>query len=669
MESLLKTIHLNLAIVLSLLIVSLPLQVFSYFNVESTNVFLLPDNTLSVNIDRDLICHGETTQIHITPSELGVSYQLRIEGAMLGDPQNGNGSLLNFSITPDYSTTYQIVAIDNITFETVTLNESVSVDVIRPPINDIDVIISEDQICLGEKTRISLASSEIGVSYQLYDGTNIHGNSIEGNNSSISFPEFSPFRSVIFHIVATNRMCNSTTILNQTVKVLVGLPPENHLHPTIDKHTICENEEVIISLTPTNPTVSYQLFDGDLAIGSPVYGNSAEINFEPNVPLLSTTYRIEALGNKCINPIDILYTVDVDVHTRPTTDHEILANHDIICYGEEVMLSVKDSEEGIYYQLHNGVDFIEPNIIGNGKTIDFPVLSLTNSTEFKVYTHEAICSEKILLDSRKEINIIDIEPFSVESFVTPTNACLGEMVDIEIPNTDSGIEYILLDGKQEINSQTGSGESILFENLLPHEQSQYKILIGNCMDEFTASEPELEVHSKPSLQILSRDVHYGNDGQLIISIANGTPPYKIIIHPGQTYTTDKNVLELNDLAIGIYYILVIDSNFCRTSEAGEEVEIKFEDNKRVVVNNALTPNGDGINDKWLVQYDLELEAPEVSIFNIYGQQIFYSKAYQNNWKGSYNGSVLPNGVYYYSINFKSKDIKPIKGSLSILGNL
>lgn len=657
-----------LTLILCLLTISLPLHVFSNFKTNLLQSSFIPNSSLSVSIDSETVCYGETTQIHITPSEPGVSYQLTTAGINVGDAQNGNGSQLHFTITPSLSATYHVIATNNSTLETSTLNESVFLEVILPPAEDIEVIISESQICIGENTIISLGSSQNDVSYQLYDGTYMHGDPLEGNNSAITFPEFSPFRSVIYHIVATNKTCNSTAMLKQTAKVLVGLPPEDHLHPTIDKHTVCENEEVVVSLTPTDPAVSYQLFDGNTALCAPISGNSEAISFEPTIPLASTTYRIEALGNKCLNPVDIRYTVDVDVHMRPKNDREILSNHDIICQGEEVVLSVKNSEEGMFYQLHDGVDFIEPNIIGNGKDIDFPGLSLVNSMEFQVYAHEEICSDKILLNSKKAINIIDIEPFSVESFATPSDACLGEIIDIEIPLTDSGIEYILFDGNQEINSITGDGESIIFEDLLPDEQSNYKILVGNCIDEFTASEIEMTVHSKPSLQLLSKDIQYGNDGQLTISVTNGTPPYKFIVEPGQTYTTEKNVLELDNLAIGTYRVLVVDENFCRTSESGEEIEIKFENNKRVIVNNALTPNGDGINDNWLIQYDLELEAPEVFVFNIYGQQIFYSKIYQNDWKGSYNGSVLPNGTYYYSIIFNSTDITPIRGSLSILGN-
>ncbi|WP_461630659.1 gliding motility-associated C-terminal domain-containing protein [Labilibaculum euxinus] len=627
----------------------------------------IPDNSLSITIDKKIICEGELTQIHITQSEIGVNYQLKSEDTNIGSPQAGNGSTIHFTITPNYSTLYHITAINAITLESIDLSQTVSIEVINKPDDNIAVSISEDQICIGEKTIISLNSSQLGVSYQLYDGTYMQQSPIQGNNSSISFPEFSPFRSVIYHIVATNNTCASTSTLQQTAKVLVGLPPEDHLHPTIDKHTICKDEEVIISLTPTDPAVSYQLFAGDTPIGSPLAGNSEDINFEPTIPSSSTTYRIEALGNKCINPINIRYTVDVDVHNPPQTDRELIASREKICVGEEVVLSIENSEEGIYYQIHDGSNFLEANIIGNRNTITFPSLKPLKPTKYQVYAYESVCTDKKILSSSKQIDLFDITPLSLESFVTPSEICLGELVDVELPTSIDGIEYILHDGNEEIGSITGSGEAVVFEEILPKEQSSYKITIGNCADEFIGSKPEIVVHKNPKLQILSRDVQFENDGQLTISTTDGTPPYQFIIDPGDTYSIEENVLELDNLAIGTYQILVVDANYCRSSDAGQLTEIHLEDGKKVVVGNALTPNGDGKNDEWLIQYESDLNAPEVSIFNIYGQEIYHAKSYQNNWKGSYNGSILPNGAYYYLIDFNSEKINPIRGTISILG--
>ncbi|PKQ60519.1 hypothetical protein BZG02_18820 [Labilibaculum filiforme] len=634
---------------------------------NSLNPSATIDNSLTVSIDKAVLCEGELTQIHIATSEAGISYQLQSEGINIGSAQTGNGATIHFTINPKLSSLYEITATNTTTLESSKLAQTVHVKVINKPLADLTVNISEDQICVGEKTIISIENSESGVHYQLFDGTYVQENSIEGNNSNISFPEFSPFRSIIYHIIATSTICSSTSTLQQTAKVLVGLPPEDHLHPTIDKHTICKDEEVTISLTPTDPSVTYQLFNGDTPIGSSLTGNSEVLNFEPTIPSASATYRIEALGDKCISPIDIRYTVNVDVHNAPISNLEIFASRETICVGETTILSLKNSEDGIFYRLHNGDNFIGPNIIGNGSSIDFPSVSPIKSTFYQIYAHESVCTNNVILDNSKQINLLDIKTLSLENFVTPAEICLGELVDIELPTSTLGIEYMLHDGDEEIGSIIGSGEALVFEEIEPNEQPNYKITIGNCIDELIAAKPEVTVHLNPKLQILSKDVRYANDGQLTISTTDGTPPYQFMIDPGDTYSTSNNTLELTNLATGSYQILVVDANYCRSSDAGQLVEIHFEDGKNIIVGNALTPNGDGINDKWLLQYESDLQAPEVAVFNIYGQEVYYSKSYQNDWKGNYNGSNLPNGAYYYLIDFKSESIKPIRGTLSILG--
>ncbi len=70
------------------------------------------------------------------------------------------------------------------------------------------------------------------------------------------------------------------------------------------------------------------------------------------------------------------------------------------------------------------------------------------------------------------------------------------------------------------------------------------------------------------------------------------------------------------------------------------------------VKNAFTPNGDGINDRWLVygQYSC-LTNVTVHIFNRYGSKVFESRDYRNTWDGNYNGKPLPDGTYYAVAEF------------------
>jgi gliding motility-associated-like protein len=70
----------------------------------------------------------------------------------------------------------------------------------------------------------------------------------------------------------------------------------------------------------------------------------------------------------------------------------------------------------------------------------------------------------------------------------------------------------------------------------------------------------------------------------------------------------------------------------------------------MVVANALTPNGDGKNDKWIVWGIEKNQNNSVKVIDRAGTIVFQKKNYANDWDGSYNGSLLPEGAYYYVVN-------------------
>jgi gliding motility-associated-like protein len=75
--------------------------------------------------------------------------------------------------------------------------------------------------------------------------------------------------------------------------------------------------------------------------------------------------------------------------------------------------------------------------------------------------------------------------------------------------------------------------------------------------------------------------------------------------------------------------------------------------KNPVIPNAFSPNGDGINDVWKIDYLDAYQGATVDIFNRYGQKVYSSIGYPNPWNGKYNGKTLPMGTYYYVINPKN----------------
>ena len=87
--------------------------------------------------------------------------------------------------------------------------------------------------------------------------------------------------------------------------------------------------------------------------------------------------------------------------------------------------------------------------------------------------------------------------------------------------------------------------------------------------------------------------------------------------------------------------------------------------KEPKVPNVFSPNGDGINDQWVIQFLDSYPGCTVEIFNRYGQKVYQSTGYSKPWDGMINGNPLPIGTYYWIINPKNGR-KQMNGSVTIL---
>lgn len=87
----------------------------------------------------------------------------------------------------------------------------------------------------------------------------------------------------------------------------------------------------------------------------------------------------------------------------------------------------------------------------------------------------------------------------------------------------------------------------------------------------------------------------------------------------------------------------------------------------LVANDIITPNNDGKNDVWKINYITVYPDCDVIVFNRWGQEVYRSVGgYQNNWGGiAANGYELPDGAYYYVITCDGMQ-KEITGPLTIL---
>ena len=173
-----------------------------------------------------------------------------------------------------------------------------------------------------------------------------------------------------------------------------------------------------------------------------------------------------------------------------------------------------------------------------------------------------------------------------------------------------------------------------------------------------------------------------------VDISAGTAPYEIVLgestsataqggSSGTTYTWDPmpEFSEITSDSTMTFYPTeegqtISISAIGTIGECTVNTPIYVHILSPIAIYNALTPNGDNIDDTWTIDgIDRPVfEAAVVSVFDRWGQQVFKSLGYRTPWDGTNNGNFLPSGAYYYVIELNTYNlyIPPYVGIVSIL---
>ncbi|WP_299116060.1 thrombospondin type 3 repeat-containing protein [uncultured Winogradskyella sp.] len=117
-------------------------------------------------------------------------------------------------------------------------------------------------------------------------------------------------------------------------------------------------------------------------------------------------------------------------------------------------------------------------------------------------------------------------------------------------------------------------------------------------------------------------------------------------------------------------ILDVDDN-CPFTANTDQADIDFNGIGDVcdglTANDVLSPNGDSINDTWTIINIGRFPGTSVQVFNRWGNEVFSSNNYQNNWNGTGpGGRILPAGSYYYILDQGGTGETIVKGWMAII---
>lgn len=252
-------------------------------------------------------------------------------------------------------------------------------------------------------------------------------------------------------------------------------------------------------------------------------------------------------------------------------------------------------------------------------------------------------------------NCIAIETVIVSE---PDSLVLNEIITHTTCSYNNGLAMVNVSGGTPSYSyQWNDANQQSFSSAIGLAAGDYTVLVTDAND--CQSSLDISILNSDSLivtvDVINESCPEQYDGSISTNVESGTSPYFYNWNTGDTAKVMEN------LTAGNYILTVKDANNC---ESIILIPIEVLGENCIEIPTAISPNNDGANDAWVINGLDDYPDANVEIYNRWGSLIFSTNEYHNDWDGTYNGKIIPAGVYYFVITISEDEV--YTGSLTVL---
>ena len=220
---------------------------------------------------------------------------------------------------------------------------------------------------------------------------------------------------------------------------------------------------------------------------------------------------------------------------------------------------------------------------------------------------------------------------------------------VYIPNKDFGGRDILI---YQIANSKGSDTAIVYITINYSKITRDSLPIANRDSAKTISnQPVL-------ISVTANDSLRGATQVVLIDSTMGIHGMATVNADGitVTYTPFRNYFGIDS-----FRYKICNTYGCDTTT----VYVLIDGGDSLIVYNGFSPNGDGMNDVFIIQGIEKYTDNQVTLYNRWGNEVFNVKGYTNDnaWNGKWNNVNVPDGTYFYIILLND----PIKGNIKKAG--
>jgi gliding motility-associated-like protein len=292
--------------------------------------------------------------------------------------------------------------------------------------------------------------------------------------------------------------------------------------------------------------------------------------------------------------------------------------------------------------------------------------SITSSTTYYVSLVSGSCESNrasipIIINSIPATPAISATPVAQNGVII---ACSSSAVVLEAPSGFTSYQWSSGESTQQLSVTSSGSYSVEVTNALgckslPSSAIQVNIVSAPCNNQPPSIiSAQFSTAVQGSVLIDLNSIISDPDNNLVLSsIEISMPPAS-----GAVAVIDQtnSILTVDYTGISFTGSDELIIKVCDAFNLCAEQSILIEVVGEVAVYNALSPNGDGKNDVFILQYIDLIEGTKrnrLTIYNRWGDNVFDITDYDNSsrvFKGqNSSGNDLPSGIYYYKIEFFS----------------
>lgn len=488
------------------------------------------------------------------------------------------------------------------------------------------------EICLGDSAQLDAFGAGDSTAFYTYSWSP----SASLSDPSAENPLASPDSTTVYELVVTSSWgCESPIDL---VQVTVKPMPFSEAGPDI---TICEGDSIQLQ-------GSYYYTTTDSAPMSQIYyawTPNANINDSTEAqpwawPSQSGFYNLEVYYNTCSSEDSMLVTV------IPTQLPNAVADTNIACEGTSVQLNASGGLGNASFTWSPSTGLDNPNIPN-------PVATPESSTTYVLLMEEAGCITKA------EISLEIIPSPDAEYLSSAQQGCSPFPVSF-VSSSDNTIQHIWDFGDGEISNEFMPTHT--YNSPGTYTVTLTAVNSGGCEAEASTATISVMDPIQTDFSMASE----GNPNAISLPLELLLPQGNVIFNDlsqgqpiewhwdfGDGILSTESHPSHNYIAPGMYYVKLRTTNAfgCISEAIHGPIVIQVPE---LFIPNVFSPNGDGLNDVFLVDYK-GAQPFNLQIFDRWGVLLHQTRSKQASWQGTnLDGLNVPEGVFYYTVTIGDK---------------